>query len=88
MKAFLRDVSHHESLLRELKADPKLAAEYFKLAIQALATEEDVAGGLRALTTLQEAFESLKNLASEARLNDIPAFETAAEYRDWSLQHI
>lgn len=86
MKAFSRDVSHEESLRRELKANPMLAAEYFELAIQALSVKEESAGGLSALAALQDALGSLKGLASKASLG-VPIFETAAEYQGWALQH-
>lgn len=86
MKIFPRDVSHQEGLLRELKADPLLAAEYFELAIQALSTKEGSAGGLIALAALQDALGSLQGLASKASVG-VPIFETAAEYHDWALQH-
>jgi hypothetical protein len=81
-----RDVSHHDSLKKELKADRQLAVAYFGLALQALAGTEESAGGMLALTTLQEAFGGLKSLASEAH-SGAPIFETAAEYHDWALQH-
>ncbi|MRW92717.1 hypothetical protein GJ699_22210 [Duganella sp. FT80W] len=86
MSGFPRDVSHHESLLRELKADRELAIEYFKLAIQTLGNRKELAGGVSALTTLQEAYGNLALLAAQAD-PAIPAFETATEYSDWSLQH-
>jgi hypothetical protein len=86
VKACPRDVSHHDSLLRELQADPQLAVADFELALQALASAEECAGGVVALNRLQEAFGSLKNLAAEAR-SGTPIFDTAIEYHDWALQH-
>jgi putative addiction module killer protein len=86
MKAVPRDVSHYDSLKRELKADPLLALAYFELALQALTSKEESAGGMFALTTLQETFGGLKSLASEAH-SGTPIFDTAAEYHDWALQH-
>jgi hypothetical protein len=84
MKTFPRDVSHHECVVTELRADRELAVEYFKLSVQALSTKAEAAGGLLGLSTLQEVFGSLKGLAAEA---GIPAFDTAAEYEGWALQH-
>lgn len=86
MKSFPRDVSHQESLLRELRENPSLAAEYFELAIQALSTKEESVAGLIALTAVQDALGGLKDLASKARAG-VPIFDTAAEYHDWALQH-
>jgi len=84
MTAFPRDVPHHECTVKELKADRDLALEYFKLSVQALGNKSEAAGGLLGLATLQEAFASLKALAAQA---GTPVFDTAAEYRNWSLQH-
>lgn len=49
-------VSHHESEVAELAADRELAVEYVKVAMEALESAEDRAGGLIALRCIAEAY--------------------------------
>lgn len=49
-------VSHHEREVAELAADRELAVEYVKVAMEALESAEDRAGGLIALRCIAEAY--------------------------------
>jgi probable addiction module antidote protein len=62
-------VSHHEAELRELRADPELAAEYLKAAMYSLEDPEDRAAGLLALRTIAEAYGGLGAVAAEAGIS-------------------
>lgn len=58
-------ISHHEAELRELRADPELAAEYLKAAMSSLEDPEDRAAGLLALRTVAEAYGGMAAVAGD-----------------------
>ena len=58
-------VSHQEREVEELRADPELAAEYAKVARQALDNSGDQAAGLLAMRTVVEAYPSLEQRLKE-----------------------
>jgi probable addiction module antidote protein len=62
-------VSHHDAELRELRADPELAAEYLRAAMASLDDPEDRAAGLLALRTVAEAYGGLGAVAAEAGIS-------------------
>jgi probable addiction module antidote protein len=62
-------ISHHEAELKELRADPELAAEYLKEAMYSLEDPEDRAAGLLALRTVAEAYGGLAAVAAEAGIS-------------------
>lgn len=62
-------ISHHEAELRELRADPELAAEYLKVAMESLDDPDDRAAGLLALRTIAEAYGGMSAVATEAGIS-------------------
>jgi probable addiction module antidote protein len=62
-------VSHHERELAELRADPELAVEYLKAAMESLDNPDDRAAGLLALRTVAEAYGGLGAVAAEAGIS-------------------
>ena len=97
MRQFSTSVSHHDSEVKELKADRELAVEYIKLAVRSLGDHEERLGGMLALSALCEAYGDLSGLAAEAGVaddqlfrslpkSDIPRFATTAEYQIWIEQ--
>ena len=62
-------VSHHEHEVAELRADPELAVEYLRLAMQSLDDPGDRAAGLLALRTVADAFGGLGVVAAEAGIS-------------------
>ena len=62
-------VSHQEAEVRELRADPELAAAYLKAAMASLDDPEDRAAGLLALRTVAEAYGGLGAVAAEAGIS-------------------
>lgn len=64
------DVSHHECEVAELRADKQLAAEYLKVALQALDNPDERAAGLRALEAVVEAYGDLELLREQSGLDD------------------
>ena len=62
-------VSHHEREVAELRADPELAAEYLKAAMESLDDPDDRAAGLLALRTVAEAYGGLGAVAAEAGIS-------------------
>lgn len=68
-KRMARAVSHHEREVAELRADPELAAEYLKAAMESLDDPDDRAAGLLALRTVAEAYGGLGAVAAEAGIS-------------------
>jgi len=68
-KALKGVVSHHDREVAELRADPALAAEYLKAAMESLDDPDDRAAGLLALRTVAEAFGGLGAIAAEAGIS-------------------
>lgn len=62
-------ISHHEAELRELRADPELAAEYLKAAMSSLEDPEDRAAGLLALRSVAEAYGGMAAVAADAGIS-------------------
>lgn len=63
-------VSHHQREVEELRADPALAVEYLKAALEALDDPDERAGGLLALRTVAEACGGgMAEVASEAGIS-------------------
>lgn len=62
-------VSHHEREIEELRADPELALEYLKAAMQELDDPDNRAAGLLALRTIAEAYGGLGNIAAQAGIS-------------------
>lgn len=62
-------VSHHEREVAELRADPELAAEYLKAAMESLDDPNDRAAGLLALRTIAETYGGLGAVAAEAGIS-------------------
>jgi probable addiction module antidote protein len=62
-------VSHHKLEVAELKADPELAVEYLKSAMESLDDPDDRAAGLLALRTVAEAYGGLSAIAAEAGIS-------------------
>lgn len=62
-------VSHHEREVAELRADPELAAEYLKAAMESLDNPNDRAAGLLALRTIAEAYGGLGAVAADAGIS-------------------
>lgn len=62
-------ISHYEAELAELRADPELAVEYLKAAMQSLDDPEDRAAALLALRTVAEAYGGLAYVAAEAGIS-------------------
>lgn len=68
-KRVLAAVSHHEREVAELRADPELAVEYLKAAMESLDDPEDRAAGLLALRTVAEAYGGLGAIAADAGIS-------------------
>lgn len=62
-------VSHHKLEVAELKADPELAVEYLKVAMESLDDPDDRSAGLLALRTVAEACGGLSAIAAEAGIS-------------------
>ena len=62
-------VSHHEREVEELRADPELAIEYLKAAMESLDNPDDRAAGLIALRTVAVAYGGLGAVAAEAGIS-------------------
>lgn len=62
-------ISHHMREVAELKADPELAVEYLKAAMESLDDPDDRAAGLLALRTVAEAYGGLSAIALEAGIS-------------------
>lgn len=62
-------VSHHKREVQELRADPRLAAAYLKLAMQSLDDPENRAAALLALRAVAEAYGGLGAIASDAGIS-------------------
>lgn len=62
-------VSHHQREVEELRADPGLAIEYLKAAMESLDDPDDRAAGLLALRTVAEACGGLGSVAAEAGIS-------------------
>ncbi len=62
-------VSHHEREVAELRADPELAVEYLKAAMESLDNPDDRAVGLLALRTVAEAYGGLGAIATDAGIS-------------------
>jgi len=62
-------ISHEQAELEELRADPELAVEYLKAAMESLDDPDDRAAGLLALRTIAEAYGGLGAVAEEAGIN-------------------
>lgn len=62
-------VSHHRLEVGELRADPELAVEYLKAAMESLDDPNDRAAGLLALRTVAEAYGGLSAIAAEAGIS-------------------
>ena len=58
-------VSHHEAEIAELRADPELAAAYFRTALESLDDPGELPGALLALRTVAEAHGGLRAVAAE-----------------------
>jgi probable addiction module antidote protein len=69
MSKYKNAVSHHDAEVAELRADHELAAEYLKVAMEALDDPNDRAGGLVALRTIAEAYGGLGAVAAEAGIS-------------------
>ncbi len=69
MKELKNVISHDERELAELRADPELAAEYLKVAMESLDNPDERAAGLLALRTIAEAYGGLGAVAKEAGIN-------------------
>ena len=63
-------VSHHNCEVAELRADKQLAAEYLKIALQALDNPDECAAGLRALQAIVEAYGDLESLREQVDVSD------------------
>jgi DNA-binding phage protein len=59
-------VSHHEREVEELAADPALAVEYMKVAMQSLSKPDERGAALLALRAIAEAFGGLSEIAAMA----------------------
>ncbi len=62
-------VSHREREVVELRADPELAVEYLKAAMESLDNPDDRAAGLLALRTVAEAYGGLGVIATDAGIS-------------------
>src|SRR5690606_842495 len=60
---------HDEQEIAELRADPALAVEYLKVAMESLDDPDDRAAGLLALRTVAEAYGGLGAVAAEAGIS-------------------
>ena len=69
MSKYKNAVSHHEAEIAELRADPDLAREYLKAAMESLDDPDSLAAGLVALRTVVEAYGGLATVAAEAGIN-------------------
>jgi len=69
MKKTIGAISHHQAELEELRADPVLAVEYLKAAMESLDNPDDRAAGLVALRTIAEAYGGLGNVAEDAGIS-------------------
>ena len=72
------EVSHHDCEVAELRAEPRLAVEYLKIALRALDNPVEHAAGLAALAVLIEAYGDLASLQELAGL-DAQALNGAVE---------
>ena len=75
-------VSHHEREVAEIRADPELAVEYLKAAMESLDNPDDRAVGLLALRTVAEAYGGLGAIASDAGISR-DRRELGLSIRDW-----
>ena len=69
-------VSHHDREVAELRADPELAVEYLKAAMESLDNPDDRAAGLRALRTVAAAYGGLGAVAAEAGISRESLYRT------------
>jgi probable addiction module antidote protein len=68
-RKFAASVSHDELEIAELRADPELAVEYLKVAMESLDDPDDRAAGLLALRNIAEAHGGLAAIATEAGIS-------------------
>jgi probable addiction module antidote protein len=68
--------SHHAREVAELRADPELAVEYLKAAMESLDNPDDRAAGLLALRTVAEAYGGLGAVAAEAGISRESLYRT------------
>lgn len=66
MNTLKASVSHHAREVEELAADPALAVEYMKVAIESLGKPDERGGALLALQAIEEAFGGLSEIAAKA----------------------
>lgn len=69
-------VSHHEAEIAELRADPELAVQYLKAAMESLDNPDERAAGLLALRTVAEAYGGLGAVAAEAGISRESLYRT------------
>lgn len=62
-------ISHHEREMEELRADPELAEEYLRAAIDSLDDPESCTEGLLALRTVAEAYGGLNAVAAQSGMS-------------------
>lgn len=62
-------VSHHDELIKELRADRQLAVEYLSAALSELDDPDNRAAGLLAMRDIAEAYGGLAAVAHEAGIN-------------------
>ena len=62
-------VSHHDELIKELRADRQFAVEYLRAALSELDDPDNRAAGLLAMRDVAEAYGGLSAVAQEAGIN-------------------
>ena len=68
-KKWKASISHHDELIKELRADRQLAVEYLKAALSELDDPDNRAAGLLAMRDVAEAYGGLGAVALEAGIN-------------------
>lgn len=65
----IASISHHDELIKELRADRLFAVEYLKAALSELDDPNNRAAGLLAMRDVAEAYGGLGAVAQEAEIN-------------------